>query len=107
MDTGKVPCATVLEAAKFSGYKTGLVSTSRVTHATPASFAAHVVHRDMEAEIALHEMGYTPLGPVVDVILGGGKCAFLPKSNNASCRTDEKDLFTVIDNTAKDRSKSA
>ena len=37
---------TILEAAKESGKSTGLVSTSSVTHATPASFAAKVPDRD-------------------------------------------------------------
>jgi hypothetical protein len=34
-------CGTVLEAAKRKGMATGLVATSRITHATPASFSAH------------------------------------------------------------------
>ncbi|KAJ1651299.1 vacuolar alkaline phosphatase, partial [Coemansia sp. RSA 25] len=38
----KMPCGTVLEAAKLQrGMLTGLVATSRITHATPASFSAH------------------------------------------------------------------
>ncbi|KAJ2486039.1 vacuolar alkaline phosphatase, partial [Coemansia sp. RSA 2320] len=52
------PCATVLEAAKHSGYLTGLVSTARITHATPAAFAAHVVDRDMEELIAQQVIAY-------------------------------------------------
>lgn len=42
---GKTPVGTVLEAAKRQGFSTGLVTTSRITHATPASFYAHVVDR--------------------------------------------------------------
>ena len=48
VDPRGAPCGTVLEAAKEAGYLTGLVATSRITHATPASFAAHVSTRDME-----------------------------------------------------------
>lgn len=44
---GKV-CATVLEAASEIGFRTGLVVTSRITHATPAAFSAHVLGRDDE-----------------------------------------------------------
>ena len=33
---------TILEAAKAKGMATGLVATSTITHATPASFASHV-----------------------------------------------------------------
>ncbi len=56
VDDNRKPCATVLEAAQKKGMKTGLVATSRITHATPASFAAHVVDRDMEDEIAEQEV---------------------------------------------------
>jgi alkaline phosphatase len=36
-----------MEAAKAQGWMTGLVVTSRVTHATPACFYSHVVDRDV------------------------------------------------------------
>ncbi|KAJ1673921.1 vacuolar alkaline phosphatase, partial [Spiromyces aspiralis] len=49
------PCGTVLEAAKQRGMMTGLVVTSRITHATPASFSAHVVDRGMEDLIAQYQ----------------------------------------------------
>ena len=48
VDPQQKPCGTLLESAKELGYKTGLVATSRITHATPATFAAHVPFRDME-----------------------------------------------------------
>jgi Alkaline phosphatase len=37
----RVPVANVLEAAKLSGRSTGLIATSEIMHATPASFSAH------------------------------------------------------------------
>ncbi|KAJ2742894.1 vacuolar alkaline phosphatase [Coemansia sp. BCRC 34301] len=97
------PCGTVLEAAKRAGYLTGLVSTARITHATPGSFAAHVVHRDMEDLIAQHMVSLnstlTP-APIVDLMLGGGRCFFAPKTPNpaagnpkTSCRADQLDLW--------------
>ncbi|WP_420454427.1 alkaline phosphatase [Rubrivirga sp.] len=65
------PCRTVLEAAEAAGLATGLVATSRITHATPASFAAHVEQRAQEDEIArqLAASG-------VDVLFGGGRRFF-------------------------------
>ncbi|MFP4356156.1 MAG: alkaline phosphatase [Phycisphaerae bacterium] len=42
----KEPLETVLERAKAGGMRTGLVTTSVITHATPAAFAAHVHHRN-------------------------------------------------------------
>jgi len=88
----EIPCGTVLESAKHLGFVTGLVVTSRITHATPASFSAHVVHRDMEADIAAQQIGDHPLGRQVDLMFGGGRCFFLPNSTEGSCRIDERDL---------------
>ncbi|KAG0223555.1 hypothetical protein BGW42_005815, partial [Actinomortierella wolfii] len=93
VDPDGVPCGTVLEAAKEWGMLTGLVVTSRVTHATPASFSAHVVHRDMESDIALHQIGNYSLGRKVDLLFGGGRCFFLPNTTEGSCRTDDRDLI--------------
>ncbi|KAI8600338.1 alkaline phosphatase [Dissophora ornata] len=93
VDPNGVPCGTVLESAKSMGMWTGLVVTSRVTHATPASFSAHVVHRDMEADIAVHQIGDYELGRQVDLMLGGGRCFFLPNTTEGSCRSDNRDLI--------------
>jgi len=86
------PCGTVMEAAKKAGYMTGLVVTTRITDATPACFAAHVNRRDEEDTIARQMIGDHPLGQVVDLMLGGGRCHFLPKSTSGSCRIDEVDV---------------
>lgn len=105
---GHTPCGTVLEAAKLAGYMTGLVVTTRITDATPACFAAHANHRKYEDLIAEHEIGNYPLGRVVDLMLGGGRCHFLPNTTEGSCRADDKDVvnlarangFSYIDNRA-------
>ena len=89
------PCGTVLEAAALAGYKTGLVVTTRLTDATPACFAAHANLRSYEDLIAAQEVGEHPLGRVVDLMLGGGRCHFLPKSQTGSCRGDDHDLVEV------------
>ncbi|KAG7393987.1 vacuolar alkaline phosphatase [Phytophthora boehmeriae] len=72
MDTYRKPLGTILEAAKARGMVTGMVVTSRVTHATPASFAAHVIHRDSEDDIAAQYVANKNL----DFVLGGGKRHF-------------------------------
>ncbi|RHZ74902.1 hypothetical protein CDV55_107816 [Aspergillus turcosus] len=89
------PCGTVLEAASLAGYKTGLVVTTRITDATPACFASHVNLRQYEDQIAEQEIGEHPLGRVVDLIFGGGRCHFLPNSTDGSCRADDRDLVSV------------
>ena len=83
---GKTPCRTVLEYAKAMGMATGLVTTSRITDATPAAFSAHVEARDDEDAIAAQQL---ELG--VDVLLGGGRRFFVPKSAGGS-RKDGRNL---------------
>ncbi|KAK7723670.1 vacuolar alkaline phosphatase [Botryosphaeria dothidea] len=89
------PCGTVLEAAKRAGYLTGLVVTTRITDATPACFAAHVNMRSEEDRIAEQMVGDYPLGRVVDLMLGGGRCHFLPNSTEGSCRDDDRDIVAL------------
>lgn len=68
---------TVLEKAKSLGKATGLVSDTRLTHATPASFAAHRAHRSLENEIATDM-----LKTGADVMLSGGLRHWIPQSTN-------------------------
>ncbi|KAI4136970.1 MAG: hypothetical protein L6R39_007535, partial [Caloplaca ligustica] len=89
------PCGTVLEAAKRAGYMTGLVVTTRITDATPACFAAHVNHREEEDRIAEQEVGEHPLGRVLDLMLGGGRCHFLPNTTEGSCRKDDRSIVDL------------
>ncbi|KAB2574542.1 putative alkaline phosphatase protein [Lasiodiplodia theobromae] len=88
-------CGTVLEAAKRAGYMTGLVVTTRITDATPACFAAHVNMRSEEDRIAEQMVGDYPLGRVVDLMFGGGRCHFLPNSTEGSCRADDRDIVAL------------
>ena len=95
VDPDHSPCGTVLEAAKGEGYMTGLVVTTRITDATPACFASHANMRSYEDLIAEHEIGEYPLGRRVDLMLGGGRCHFLPKGTDGSCRGDDKDIVKL------------
>ncbi|RCK63243.1 Repressible alkaline phosphatase [Candida viswanathii] len=87
----KSPCGTILEALKLQGYYTGLVVTTKITDATPAAFSAHVDYRFEEDLIAQQQLGEYPFGRAVDLILGGGRCFFLPASKGG-CRSDDRDL---------------
>ena len=100
---------TILEAAKKQGYAVGLVTTTRVTHATPAAFASHMWYRDLEDYISAQFIASTQaqyeaifnasptasyryqaardwvlptpkVGVELDVLLGGGSRHFLPKN---------------------------
>ncbi|WP_394210401.1 alkaline phosphatase [Enterovibrio calviensis] len=77
---------TVLEKAKRLGKSTGLVSDTRLTHATPAAFASHQPHRSLENEIAA-EM----LNTDVDVMLSGGIRHWIPQSTN-----DKGDTYNAL-----------
>ena len=81
-------CPTILEACKKRGMATGLVATSTITHATPASFAAHVIDRNDEQTIAAQMLGNR-----VNVLLGGGREFFIPQSAPGSKRNDSRDLI--------------
>ncbi|MFD1361938.1 alkaline phosphatase [Lentibacillus salinarum] len=74
---------TILEASADEGMASGLVATSTITHATPASFASHVEDRNNETAIAPQL-----LAGEVDVLLGGGKNNFLPESEGGNQETD-------------------
>ncbi len=72
-----LPCKTILEYAEDKGLSTGLVVTSAVTHATPASFIAHQKSRDNYEAIALDF-----LKTDIDVFIGGGSDHFMKRSDS-------------------------
>ncbi|NJB71079.1 alkaline phosphatase [Saonia flava] len=76
-----IPQETILEYLQKQGYQTGLISLTSITHATPASFYAHVKDRDMHEEIAAQLVSAN-----VDFIAGGGRKFFRDRS-------DGKQLF--------------
>lgn len=81
VDTNGQRLKTILEMAEEAGLSTGLVATSTITHATPASFVAHNPDRGKYEEIAMDF-----IGAGLDVIIGGGR-------NHFNKREDELDLF--------------
>lgn len=95
--TSGTPVVTLLELAKAKSKAVGSVTTTRITHATPAATFAHVCHRDAENDIAAQAVpggaGYNAsLKDGVDVLLGGGKKFFIPKTVTGGRRADGRDL---------------
>lgn len=95
------PVTTLLEMAKAYGLATGVVTSTRVTHATPAATYAHICHRDGENNIAAQLVPKTSASNValldgVDVILGGGRAYFQPSTTAGSKRTDTRDLVAEM-----------
>lgn len=81
---------TALELAEIKGLSTGVVSTTRLTHATPAATYAHVASRNWEhatsvgdgcKDIASQFIDF-PYGDGIEVAMGGGRREFMP--NNAA-----------------------
>lgn len=91
VDTTGMAVASILEAAKARGMATGMVVTSRITHATPASFSAHVGSRAMEEEIARQQVALAP-----DVMMGGGRRFFVPADAPGGRRRDGANLLDTL-----------
>ena len=70
---------TVLEYAKKTGKKTGVVATLQINHATPGSYLAHNVHRYNYNEIA---DSYIDDGIKADLYFGGGWKYFIRDDRN-------------------------
>ncbi|MFZ6645578.1 alkaline phosphatase [Undibacterium sp. TJN25] len=95
------PAVTLLEMAKARGLSAGVVTTTRITHATPAATYSHICHRDLENDIATAMVpggvGYNAaLGSTgIDVVLGGGTQFFTPFSKGGK-RGDNRDLIAEM-----------
>ncbi|MFT3930390.1 MAG: alkaline phosphatase [Spongiibacteraceae bacterium] len=100
-----------LEQAAKAGMSTGIVTTTRVTHATPAATYAHTPDRDWESDANMPQEARVqgckdiarqliefPLGGGIDVVLGGGRSKFMPNTvsdpagDGMGERTDKRDL---------------
>ena len=84
VNTDTIATPTLLEDLSERGYATGVIATSTITHATPASFYAHVKFRKMEEEIA-EALTYSS----VDFFAGGGLDFF-------ANRSDKKNLLSEL-----------
>ncbi len=95
------PATTLLEMAKAKGLSAGVVTTTRVTHATPAATYSHICHRDLENDIAAMMVpggaGYNmALGATgIEVVLGGGTQFFTPFAKGGK-RSDNRDLIAEM-----------
>lgn len=79
----KQPLDSLIKLAKERNYTTGVVVTSQINHATPASFYAHDEDRGNYDAIADDFIDNQHLGrPLVDVALGGGQNYFKRDDRN-------------------------
>ncbi|WDE03146.1 alkaline phosphatase [Thalassomonas viridans] len=83
VDVDKKPLESVLVWAKKQGKKTGIVVTSRINHATPASYLSHNESRRNYDEIADSYVDDTLNGQFkADLMLGGGWKHFIREDRN-------------------------
>ena len=85
------PARTMMQVAKASGKRIGLVTTATVYDASPAAFSVHARSR-RDTETIVDQ--YLALEP--DVLLGGGRDYFLPKERKGGRRTDGKDMIAAF-----------
>ena len=91
---GKQQLTTLFELAEDRNWATGIVTTTSVTHATPAAGFAHSPERNWENDSDLPSEAKTngcrdiarqfvefSHGDGIDVLLGGGRSHFLPKDS--------------------------
>ncbi|MCV6601771.1 MAG: alkaline phosphatase [Cohaesibacter sp.] len=104
--------ATIAELLTKQGKSVGVISTARLTHATPASAYAHSADRNFEdnsklpegctqKDIATQLMDAMKAG-TVDVAFGGGRRHFIPKAmkdqeGKSGKRTDDKNLIKELE----------
>ena len=84
VDTNAV--RTILEEAEQRGMPTGMVATSTIVHATPASFIAHQPSRKMYDAIAADF-----LKTEIDLFIGGGRNYFMAREDGRTLYQELKD----------------
>jgi alkaline phosphatase len=108
----KSPLLTLWELAANAGLATGVITTTRITHATPGATLTHSADRNWEndtemtpealaagcADIA-RQLIETPYGHGPDVLMGGGRSNFFPPTeadpeydDKVGLRIDGRDL---------------
>jgi len=90
------PVETIFEAARKQGFRIGVVSDTRMTHATPAAFTAHQNDRDEEEAIAAQQVRSE-----YEVLLSGGRKKFGKELDEAAKRgyqvvNDRRELLSAV-----------
>jgi len=100
VDSANKPLESMLKIAERNGLSTGLVATSDITHATPASFIASVQNRGMTDDIAKQF-----LDTDIDVFIGGGLNAFSKRKDSInyidSLRAADYNIATSLEELEK------
>lgn len=101
VDTAKISIPNIVEIVSELGWSTGVVSSSSITHATPASFYAHVEQRGMQEKIAVQL-----LDSEIDFFAGGGTNFFGRRSDSLNLYPNAENAGFIIDTTSLAESAS-
>ncbi|KAK4874975.1 hypothetical protein RN001_014335 [Aquatica leii] len=104
--------SSVAQLFQLAGKRTGFVTTTRVTHSSPAGLYAHIADKDWETDAKVTASGkdskqcidiaqqliHGNIGRKLNVIFGGGRTSFLPNTvrdedNNLGWRNDSRNLI--------------
>ena len=85
------PARVVMEAAKARGKGIGIVTTATVYDASPAAFSTHARSRRESQSIVDQMLALEP-----DVLMGGGRDFFLPRSRPGGKRDDGRDIVSAF-----------
>lgn len=80
MNADSIPVPSILEILHDKGLKTGIIATSYITHATPASFVAKNINRNNYEEIANDFAN----SDKVDLLIGGGRQHFYKRNDSVN-----------------------
>ncbi len=110
------PLTTLGELAEQMGKATGIVTTARITHATPAAVYAHSAERYWEGDLYLpradwdkgcrdiaYQLAYFSHGDGIEVMFGGGRRAFFGADQNGRRLADDDDLVSIWTERGPDR----
>jgi alkaline phosphatase len=105
---------SILKYAQDAGKATGIVTNTRITHATPAAAYAKSASRYWESNNGVpegctdisHQLIHGETGSRFDVIMGGGRRSFLPTSAGG-IRTDNRNLIAEYEQLQSDLNKKA
>jgi alkaline phosphatase len=105
---------SIFKYAQDAGLSTGVITTTRITHATPATIYSHSSSRYWESnenapegcdDIA-YQLIHGEIGSKLDAIMGGGRRHFLPNTESGY-RTDNRNLINEYLNRQMTENKQA
>lgn len=102
MDENGNPVKSILYLSEENNKATGLVSTSAITHATPASFIAHQPHREMYEDIAADFVGSG-----IDIFIGGGRNHFTKRKDGRNLLEELQQLDYKVFNSLEEAASAS